>query len=81
MKRKFNKNSNRWTVFQEKVRKSYGYIAEMQNEVIRKYNETKTTRCRIVLQPGDPRLIAPTIATFQSPPTALLVEEMKSRFS
>ena len=81
MKRKFNKNSNRWTVFQEKVRKSYGYIVEMQNEVIRKYNETKTTRCRIVLQPGDSRLIAPTIAPFQSPPTALLVEEMKSRFS
>ena len=53
----------------------------MQNEVIGKYNEAKTTRCRIVLQPGDPRLIAPTIAPFQSRPTALLVEEMKSRFS
>ena len=53
----------------------------MQNEIIRKCNETKTTRCRIVLQPGDPRRIAPTIAPFQSLPTALLVEEMKSRFS
>ena len=65
------------TVFQENIRKSYGYIAEMQNEVIRKYNEAKKTRCRIVLKSGDPRLIAPTIASFHSPPTALLVEEMK----
>ena len=53
----------------------------MQNEVIRKYNKIKTTRCRIVLQPGDPCLIASTIALFQSLPTALLVEEMKSQFS
>ena len=45
----------------------------MQNEIIRKCNKTKTTRCRIVLQPGDPRLIALTIAPFQSLPTALLV--------
>ena len=81
MKRKSNKNSNRLTVFQENIRKSYGYIAEMQNEVIRKYNETKKARCRIVLQSGDPPLIAPTIASFQSPPTTLLVEEMKLRFS
>ena len=47
MKGKFNKNSNRWTVFHEKIRKSYGYIAEIQDGVIRKYNETKATRCRI----------------------------------
>ena len=31
MKRKSNKNSNRLTVFQENIRKSYGYIAEMQS--------------------------------------------------
>ena len=53
----------------------------MQNKVIQKYNNIKTTQCRIVLQPGDPRLIALTIALFQSLPTALLVEEMKSQFS
>ena len=40
----------------------------MQTEVIRKYNEIKTTQCRIVLQPADPRLIAPAIASFQSTP-------------
>ena len=51
----------------------------MQNEVIQKCNETKTTRCRIVSQPGVPRLITPTIASFQSPLTTLTVEEMKSR--
>ena len=49
----------------------------MQTEVIRKYNEIKTTQCRIVLQPADPRLIAPVIASFQPAPRALLVEEMK----
>ena len=41
MKRKFNKISNHWNIFQEKVKKSYGYIAEMQKEVTGKYNETK----------------------------------------
>ena len=49
----------------------------MQTEVIRKYNEINTTQCRIVLQPADPRLIAPVIASFQSTPRALLVEVMK----
>ena len=34
----------------------------MQTEVIRKYSEIKTTQCRIVLKPTDPRLIAPVIA-------------------
>ena len=73
------KVSNPWTKKKKKVRKSYACIAEMQNEVIQKCNETKTTRCRIVSQPGVPRLITPTIASFQSPLTALTVEEMKSR--
>ena len=36
---------------------------------------------RLASQPGDPRLIAPTIPPFQTPPTAVLVEEMKQRFS
>ena len=31
--------------------------------------------------PGDPPLIAPTIAPFQSPPTSVLVAEMKTRFT
>ena len=81
MKRKFNKNSNRWTVFQEKEKKKYDYVDAMLDDVIHKHNETQTTRCRTTLQPGDPRLIAPTIAPFQSPPTSVLVAEMKTRFT
>ena len=53
----------------------------MLDDVIRKLNETQTTRCRTKLQPGDPRLIQPTIAPFQSPPTSVLVAEMKTRFT
>ena len=50
MKRKFNKNSNRWTVFQEKERKKYDYVDAMLDDVIRKQNETQTTLCRTTLQ-------------------------------
>ena len=46
MKRRFSKISNRRTACQEKVGKSHSYIAEIQNEVIRKHSETKMTRCR-----------------------------------
>ena len=53
----------------------------MSGDVIRKHNETQTIRCRTILQPGDPRLIVPTIAPFQSPPTSVLVAEMKTRFT
>ena len=53
----------------------------MLGDVIRKHNETQTIRCRTILQPGDPRLIVPTIAPFQSPPTSVLVAEMKTRFT
>ena len=64
-----------------KERKKNDYIDAMLDDVIRKLNETQTTPCRTTLQPGDPPLIAPTIAPFQSPPTSVLVAEMKTRFT
>ena len=64
-----------------KREKKYDYVDAMLDDVIRKYNETQTTRCRTILQPGNPRLIASTIAPFQSPLTNVLVAEMKTRFS
>ena len=81
MKRKFNKNSNRWTFFQEKEKKKYDYVDTMLDDMILKHNETQTTLCRTTLQPGDPRLIAPTIAPFQPPPVSVLGAEMKTKFT
>ena len=52
----------------------------MLDDVIRKHNETQTTRCRTTLQPGDLRLTVQTIAPFQSP-VSILVGEIKRRFS
>ena len=79
MKQKLNKNINHWTVLQEKEKKK-DYVEAMLDNVICKHNETKTIRCPSTLQLGDPRLIEPTIAPFQSRPTSVLAVEMKTIF-
>lgn len=79
-KRKFNKNSNRWTIYPAKVKKEYTYIPEIMNEIVKSFDKNESFISPLESNPRHPLLISPTIAPIPAPDTATLVSEQKSRF-
>lgn len=76
-KRKFNKNSNRFTVYPAKMKKDYNYIKDLMQIIVNNFQSK--------LQISDhetfnPVLISPTIAPMPAPPTDFLIAEHRSRF-
>ena len=76
-KRKYNKNSKRWTVYPYKKDKEYSYIPGLMNDIVEAY-ESKT---KFTITCSDPKLLSPTIAPVPPPETKKLVADHISRFN
>ena len=76
-KRKFNKCSNRWTTYQDKVDKTYPHIPGLMRDIIRRFENKEMDKGRKF----DPKTIAPTIAPVPAPKVADLVAAQRSRFT
>ena len=78
----YNKKSANWYAVPMKVAKDYGYITEIQTEIMRRrmVDRESILRRREML-PGDPRRISRTLAPISPPPTAELVKRHHTRMS
>ncbi|XP_069139069.1 uncharacterized protein [Argopecten irradians] len=80
MHRTFNKKSKRWTVYPEKVAKTYKHIDVILEQIVRNRLEDRLGMHREVELPAlDPRRLSKTIAPISPPPTEQLEKEKKSR--
>ena len=78
----YNKKSANWYAVPMKIAKDYGYITEIQTEIMRRrmVDRESILRRREML-PGDPRRISRTLAPISPPPTAELVKRHHTRMS
>ncbi|XP_065070312.1 uncharacterized protein LOC135695242 [Rhopilema esculentum] len=80
-KRKYNKNSRKFTAEPVKEQKSYSYIPYCLAKIVVERKEKKDTAMeRLVRVPNDPKLISPTLdLVTKPPPTSQLVAEKLKR--
>ena len=80
-KRKYNKNSRKFTAEPVKEQKSYSYIPYCLAKIVIERKEKKDTAMeRLVRVPNDPKLISPTLdVVTKPPPTSQLVAEKLTR--
>ena len=74
---RWGKRAKRWKVVIVKEKKNYSYLPIMCANVLKAVSQGISQPITYV---NDPRIIAPTIATFPAPLTAELVREHISRF-
>ncbi|XP_070544883.1 uncharacterized protein [Ptychodera flava] len=78
--RRYNKKSGRWTASPVKVDKTYPHITDLLKSILQKRLADKEGMQRKVeLEPQDPRRLSAHLAELPPPPTAILVQEKRSR--
>ena len=78
----YNKKSANWYAVPMKIPKDYGYVSEMQTEIMRRrmVDRQSVLRRREML-PGDPRRISRTLAPSSPPATSELVKRHHTRMA
>ena len=80
--RKYNQRTKSWDVRTVKVSKDYGYIWILMAKIFKlRVDDDDSIAREVPLEADDPRLIAPTIAESEPPPSHKLLARRTSRFS
>ncbi|XP_041360695.1 uncharacterized protein LOC121376952 [Gigantopelta aegis] len=80
--RKFSKQTNHWTVCEEKEKKHYTYIPELMINIVNRYlTERIPLRHPVTVKEDDPKNISKTVAPVSPEPSHVLAAKKVSRFS
>ena len=80
--RKYNQRTKSWDVRTVQVSKDYGYIWILMAKIFKlRVDDDDSIAREVPLEADDPRLIAPTIAESEPPPSHKLLARRTSRFS
>ncbi|XP_070564224.1 uncharacterized protein [Ptychodera flava] len=78
--RQFHKKSNRWSVYGEKVAKTYEHVTDIKRIVLdRRLQDHQGMQKSRPLEATDPRRISRHLAAIPPPPTATIVQDTISR--
>ncbi|XP_035671511.1 uncharacterized protein LOC118412627 [Branchiostoma floridae] len=80
-RRRFQKKSDRWSIYVSKQPKHYAYIRDLQSAIVlKRINSHRGMRRTQPLSETDPRRLG-NLASIPAPPTHVLVEQHKSRMT